>query len=186
MPALKEEETAIDPAEWFNGTETAADVLHQQTSTYDLNAADNLAADLEWAFGAHGLDEITDDTLFAAFRNDSLEPAPNSAAVGSTSESGPSNWETLSAPIDLTLNQEECLATDFSWLPEPSTQDVEHSGNFEYDATTASFTIDPLVVMNPHLHEDEQRPLSAPGLNGGEGSGQLLSVPMGSSMMSRK
>ncbi len=159
MPALKEEETAIDPAEWFNGTETAADVLHQQTSTYDLNAADNLAADLEWAFGAHGLDEITDDTLFAAFRNDSLEPAPNSAAVGSTSESGPSNWETLSAPIDLTLNQ---------------------------DATTASFTIDPLVVMNPHLHEDEQRPLSAPGLNGGEGSGQLLSVPMGSSMMSRK
>ena len=61
------------------------------------------------------------------------------------------------------------------------------SGSSSQSFDLSEFTIDPLAIMahNVGTEDEPSRPSSAPELNGKEGSGQLLSVPMKDTMHRR-
>jgi len=161
MPALKEEDQIPStPSQWFDGTE----IVESSTSQTHHGADEGLIDEFDWVFGDYGLGNVvpTDSTIYAAFHSD--HPTP----------------------VDEHFDPNEMYhqqPADMSWLPGPSTQDVADMNHFTF---SSPYTIDPTAVMATNgMDEESSRPSSAPGLNGGEGSGQLLSVPMGDMMKRR-
>ncbi|KAK4686438.1 hypothetical protein P7C73_g3685, partial [Tremellales sp. Uapishka_1] len=170
MPALKEEDQlASTPSQWFDGTETAADILAQQQI---LNADDALAEDFDWVFGETGLGEALplEGTIFEAFHQEDDHASGSMPAESS-------NWESTSSLPSYSATQP---SNDFAW----QAQDFNGLDNdFAFDTT--DFTIDPMAIMGTSYVAEEQRPMSAPGLNVGESSGQMLSVHMPAFMTRR-
>ncbi len=162
MPALKEEDfVASIPSQWFDGTEFLETSAAQSVDAPFGATDDVLAGDFDWVFGDYGLGETVpaESTIFPAWHSDQRTPVNDATA--------PTPFHDPSAP-------------DLSWLPDPSMM------GGDYGFTAPGFTIDPMAVMAPNGVEGEpSRPSSAPGLNGGELSGQMLSVPM-ADMMTRR
>jgi hypothetical protein len=192
MPALKEEEQT-SAFQWFDGTDLSTTVETKQVQPMSNITEEALVDDFDWVFGNYGLGDAipTESTLFAAFRE--TEPAtilapsqvqvqPRTISPVLLASTSQSNTVDLSYEMPLSPSHTAQLS---SWL-NTSAQDVvvpafDLLSPAAYSSPAAN-TIDPMAVMVPN--NSDERPSSAPGLNGGDGSG-LLSVPMGDTMTRR-
>ncbi|WRT68583.1 uncharacterized protein IL334_005561 [Kwoniella shivajii] len=179
MPVLKEEETTT---QWVDGINILDAPL--QLPDVPLEASlddDNLLEGFDWSFNPQDLSSFsTDGTIFAAF-NEPTDPIPMMHSHSHTGVFPTQTFDQTHFPS---------ASTDYpSWMPEyPTSQDVAGLGDFNIQSQPfgllPAFTIDPMAIMSTNgVDEDSSRPSSAPGLNGGEGSKEMLSVPTADVMM---
>ncbi|WVF67492.1 hypothetical protein IAT40_002248 [Kwoniella sp. CBS 6097] len=182
MPSLREEESNLT-GNMFDASEFLETQLQVPSGPLDVPYDVNEVADgLDWVFGGqYGLGGSgslnADDTIFSAFQN---EPT-NSIAMGHSH----SHLGVFPQPSDFSYEQDN--TSDLaSWMTGlPAAPDVVGLGQFDFTSQTdyqtlgPAFTIDPMAVMGNNSEDEESsRPSSAPGLNGGEGSRGMLSVPV--------
>ncbi|OCF39104.1 hypothetical protein I317_07087 [Kwoniella heveanensis CBS 569] len=178
MPSLREEDSALTGT-MFDTSE----FLEQPSGPLDVPCDVNEVADgLDWVFGGqYGLSGSgslnVDDTIFSAFQN---EPT-NSIAMGHSH----SHLGVFPQPSEFSYEQNPDNTSDLaSWMTGlPAAPDVVGLGHFDFQQDFQSlgpaFTIDPTAVMGNNSGDEDSRPSSAPGLNGGEGSRSgMLSVPV--------
>ncbi|WWC90539.1 uncharacterized protein L201_005475 [Kwoniella dendrophila CBS 6074] len=186
MPVLKEEEITT---QWMDGTGFMDTPLEIPSAPIDLPTDVNELDDFVWNFNDQtlGVENFpTEDTIFAAFN----EPTNAVPMMHSHSHTGVFHSQTPDLDLNLPSYQ-----TDFpAWMSGlPATQDVVGLGQFELNLNDQqpmgllpAFTIDPTTIMGTSTtgfsDEDASRPSSAPGLNGGEGSKGMLSVPAADNM----
>ncbi|WWC63485.1 uncharacterized protein I303_106088 [Kwoniella dejecticola CBS 10117] len=182
MPVLKEEEVST---QWLDGTNFLETPLEIPSAPMDVPSEVNELDDFVWNFNDQTLtfDNLpTDDTIFAAFAG----PATAVPMMQSHSHTGVFQSQTP----DLTFNPNSFESYFPSWTSgPPATQDVVGLGQFELNQNQIqnqpigllpAFTINPTAVMGSNVsatEDDSSRPSSAPGLNGGESSEGMLSVP---------
>lgn len=192
MPALKEEDSST-PSAWFDGTEQIESTLAQPSTgaalpltqqlvggASSLEESNDLAEDFGWAFGEYGLgiaDIPPESTIFAAFQSDC--PAGASSSADAQNPQVAQSYSVQPQKLDQPQQQ---------WLPTPTVQDTtEYSYDYGSFTHPTTFTVDPMSIMTAPLggEEEQSRPSSAPGLNGGESTGHMLSVPMADPMTRR-
>ncbi|OCF75830.1 hypothetical protein I204_03125 [Kwoniella mangroviensis CBS 8886] len=188
MPVLKEEETPS--SQWLDGTSFLEAPLEIPNAVADVPVNAQELDDFVWNLNDQtlGFDNFsTQDTIFAAFN----EPTNAVPMMHSHSHTGVFPSQTPEF-----IFQPSSFQSDFpSWMSGlPATQDVVGFGQFELTSLNQNqsmgllpaFTIDPTTIMGTNggmVDEDSSRPSSAPGLNGGEESKGMLSVPTADVMM---
>ncbi|WWC71388.1 uncharacterized protein I206_105343 [Kwoniella pini CBS 10737] len=179
MPVLKEEEVTT---QWLDGTNFLETPLEIPSAPMDVPADVNELDDFVWNFNDQTLsfDNLqTEDTIFTAFN----EPTNAVPMMQSHSHTGVFPSQTP----DFTFNPNSFETNFPSWISGlPATQDVVGLGQFDLNqhnqpiGLLPAFTINPTAIMGSNSgnnDDDSSRPSSAPGLNGGESSQGMLSVP---------
>ncbi|WVW85422.1 hypothetical protein I302_107460 [Kwoniella bestiolae CBS 10118] len=182
MPVLKEEETPS--SQWLDGTNFLDNPIEIPSAPVDVPVDATELEDFVWNLNDQnlGFDNFSAaDTIFAAF----TEPTDAVPMMHSHSHTGVFPSQTP----DLTFNPSSFQSDFPSWMSGlPATQDVVGLGQFDFAnfnqnqpmGLLPAFTIDPTAVMGTNagvIDEDASRPSSAPGLNGGEETKGMLSVP---------